>query len=164
MERGRELISCTHFGPAIVGWGGRRFTGPPGEGLGAGPPSGQLSSGQGPMGARAHPTPGTSSPCREGANISKSLTTLGKVISHGRDGKAGPGGAARGMGWGWGLGVAPCPACPCCGAGPTEKPQSVGMESPAGGGAGTLSFPGACETGDVSSLTGPEGGPGLWVL
>ena len=52
-------------------------------------------------------------------------------------------------GRGGGGGCWECPLswrCPCCGAGPTEKPQSVGMESPAGGGARILSFPGACET------------------
>ena len=49
-----ELISCTHFGPAIMGWGGREGSQvPQAGGLGAGPPSGQLSSGQGPTGARA---------------------------------------------------------------------------------------------------------------
>ena len=77
-----ELISCTLFGPAIVGWGGREGSQVPQTGgLGAGPPSGQLSSGQGPTGARAHLTPGRVIPMQEGANINKSLTTLGKVIS-----------------------------------------------------------------------------------
>ena len=77
-----ELISCTLFGPAIVGWGGREGSQVPQTGgLGAGPPSGQLSPGQGPTGARAHLTPGRVIPMQEGANINKSLTTLGKVIS-----------------------------------------------------------------------------------
>lgn len=79
------MISCTHFGPAFIGWGGREGSQvPQAGGLGAGPPirAAQLRSGShGSEGLRGHLTPGHIIPVQEGANINKSLTTLGKVIS-----------------------------------------------------------------------------------
>ena len=140
------LWSCYHgMGRA----GG--FTGPPGWGAGhwASIRAAQLRSGShGSEGLRGHLTPGHIIPVQEGANINKSLTTLGKVISALAEMVSEPRVLPPG-GRGGGGGRWECPLsgrCPFCGAGPTEKPQSVGTESPAGGGARILSFPGACET------------------